>query len=469
MPACILSDIYIPIPLLFLYDLLGRTFNNILTHPELRVASLGFGMVILISWYFLVKSKGNSNNLDLIAVIFLAPPIFINSFIYLRPEKFLLFFLVFSIYLNLYDNKRLITALLYGLSFGIVIVNHPKSYYFFLIYFFIFYKCINKKNIYSIVGNIAIVLTVLLASLQNYFLTLDAYICNPVPFISSIVSNYALNPLLLIQDPAGFFYKIYSFNDLSHTYRAISQVFIKSNYDIKYLPDIIISKYLIIIINLPIVYVLLKIYYNLLSSSLKNSKDLFLFIYLFTISIVYLFSGNKGAYDIAFTVTSLLIIIPFSIHVEIKIPKIALYYLGILFSVSYCYIVFNLLSGWVGPGVQLIKKINYNEINYRLDKYLENYHNILYEDNTAFMFNNFNEKYPVTYFIHLASGEANLVRRNLKGKTYLFAGRCTYLNAMQAQQPDLIITTLDKFVVDGISEFYGSKDSSDYVCISQVN
>lgn len=464
-PACTLKPIYIPPPLLYVYELIGQVFDYILTHRSLRATSLFLSFIVFGFWYWLVRNKGTDKNLILILIILTLPPIFINSFVYLRPEKYLLFFLVLSIYLNIYSFSKKKTLTLYSLVFMVGIINHPKAYYFLPLYLYILFRNIGPNNLLVTIYNLVLLGIVSVAAWQNYFLSLETYICEPIPFIRNFISNYALNPGLILKDPAEFFYKLFLFNDFSHTYRAISQFFIRSNYDIGYLPDLINLKFEYLF-NLPIFYIVIKTLYKLLISLYKN--DIFYIIYSLLICVIYLFSGNKGAYDTAFIVTSLLLIIPFSVRGKISFSKPILSYFIILILYSYIIIILHITSLWSGPGTQILKKIDYSSIDIKIKNHINNYNNILYDDNTALLFNGIKEKYPVTYINNLATRENELVRSNLRGKTFLYVGRCVYLDSMRALQDDVIITTYEKFTVQGVSDVYKKDGLLDYLCISEV-
>lgn len=468
MPACVSKEIYIPIPLLYVYSSVELLFNQILTHRALRNISLILSLGMIWFWYWLVKKKGSLDNFWIICLIFLLPPIFVNSFIYLRPEKYILLFLIFSIYLNLYKNTSLATISLYSFIFLVAIINHPKSYYFIIIYLFIIVKNFNKVVELGTIYKLGLLLIVFTVIYQNYFLSLDTYSCNQVPFVRDFISNYALNPMLIFKDPAEFLNKIALFNDFSHSLKAVSQFFIKSDYDIGYLPNIINSKPLIYLINLPIVYLVAKIFYNFIFNFV-NKRDVFYIIYLLTIMIVYLFSGNKGAYDIAFTITALIAILPFAVHNKISLYKYNYYYLVLIIIYSYIIMLINLTNSWVGPGVQLLERINYEKISLKTVKYIRDFDSVIYDDSTTFIFNSVKEKYPITYINNLASPENNLVKSNLKGKVFLYVGRCVYLESMKALQQDVEISVFEQFTVEGVTNFYQSSGVVDYVCIAKIN
>jgi hypothetical protein len=112
----------------------------------------------------------------------------------------------------------------------------------------------------------------------------------------------------------------------------------------------------------------------------------------------------------------------------------------------------NIKKGWTGPGVQINHAIDYDSIIKLKNKYLNDSYSILYEDNTAFIFNDVHDKYPITYIMNLATPANNLVQKNLSDKKYLFIGRCAYINEINKLDPNLKISNLELVSVRGIGD-----------------
>jgi hypothetical protein len=289
-------------------------------------------------------------------------------------------------------------------------------------------------------------------SYQTYNIGVQSWVCQPIDFIRTFVASYSLNPTLLFNNPLDFVYKLLELNDIDRTYRAITQLYIRYKYDIGYMPDIIKIDILSIILFMPIFYLLLNIIYKTICGIKNVKNNIYYFIYLMSIIIIYLFGGNKAGYDIAFIVVAILLIYPFIAPEIFYIRKSIFLILVTIIIYSYINIGFNIKKGWTGPGVQINYEIDYKSIINLKNKYLNNGYSILYEDNTAFIFDDVHEKYPITYIMNFATPANNLVQKNLSDKKYLFIGRCAYINAINKLDPNLKISNLEVVSVRGIGD-----------------
>lgn len=450
-PACLVSNIYIPAPLLYVYELSQYFYNLINTHRGLRFLSLTLSLASIFVWLKIIYNNGLKKHLLVVLLIFLWPPIFINSFIYLRPEKFLIIFLITSIYI-INNKKNIFILIIFFITTVLMVINHPKAFYLLPLYFYTLLIGFKSDDLISKFFKSILVVLTFIISYQTYNIGVQSWICQPIDFIRTFVASYSLNPILLFNNPLDFIYKLFELNNIDRTYRAITQLYIRSKYDIGYMPDIIKVNIISIILFFPFFYLLLKVIYKTVYGIKNVKNNIYFLIYLVSILIIYLFGGNKAGYDIAFIVVAILLIYPFVAPETVNIKKSIFLLLVMIIIYSDIVIGYNIKKGWTGPGVQINHAIDYNSIINLKNKYLNDDYSILYDDNTAFIFNDVHDKYPITYMMNLATSENNLIQKNLSDKKYLFIGRCAYINEITKLDPNLKISNLELVSVRGIGD-----------------
>lgn len=456
-PACIESEIYIPFPLIYIYEILFKFYTSIESHRELRYYSLILSIVFICFWIRTVYLKGNTKNIIIILLIFLWPPIYINSFIYLRPEKFMLIFLICSINIYVFRSNNLIFRLIYTVIASLIVINHPKAFYLLPIYLYVMFAEYKHHDLYHKITNYILLISLIIISYQSYVIGSATWVCKPIEFIKLFVASYSLNPTLIFTNVQEFFIKIFELNNAERSYRAVSQLFLRSDYDIGYMPNLIKLQFISIVVSMTILCLLLKIVFQLIKETHK--ENYFYIIYIITIAVIYLFGGNKSAYDISFIICAILLVVPFVVTKEIYIGKLFLYIFCLIIFISYLKIGKDIKKSWSGPGVQIRHKINYDELFVLKNKIEISNDSILYEDNTVFLFNDIADKYPVTYMMNLATRDNHLLTRNLGNKNYIFIGRCAYLNELTVLEPKLKIKNLENKLINGIP---------DSVCLSRI-
>jgi hypothetical protein len=458
MPACLVDKIYIPQPLTYIYSISQALYSTAFSPRALRAISILLSITLIFTWARLVISNGDRANLKILLLIFIWPLIFINSFVYLRPEKFFLIFLIFSLFINYRHTKSLIINFLYIVVTLLMLINHPKGFYFLPIFFVTYCKIFEFRPKEIFLNSVLLVFGGL-CTYQIYVLSASTWPCNSVDFVRDFIKIYAVNPAQVLIDPLDFLRQILAANDLHKTERAISQLMLRANYEISYFPNVIDNQLFSYVASTPIAIILIASIYCLAIRLPKTNDKLFCFVYLCSVLCSYLLGANKSPYDISFTVIAVLLIIPFVNGIKIHVPKfiIAFY---ILFAIyGYISIAKQVFSGWVGPGLQIVEPINFDEINAKVKKYLNRYDYFIYEDNTAFLFKGNKNQYPITYMMNLATRDNNLIKRNIAQKRFLYVGRCAYTNVMRSIQDDVKIETFEVFKVDGIP---------DAVCIAEI-
>lgn len=458
MPACLADKIYIPQPLIYIYSVSQSIYSAAFSPRALRGVSILLSITLIFAWTRLVVLRGDKSNLKILLLIFLWPLIFVNSFVYLRPEKFFLIFLVISLFIKYRNTKSLLINFLYIVATLLMLINHPKGFYFLPIFFVTYYKSFEFKP-KDILINAGYLVFGGICAYQIYGLSASTWPCSSIDFVRDFIKIYAVNPAQLLVDPLDFLRQVLIANDLHKTERAISQLMLRANYEIAYFPNVINNQIFSYIASTPIAIILIASIYALVIGLAKSKDKVFCFIYLGSVLCAYLLGANKSPYDISFTVVAVLLIIPFVGRIQINVPKfiVALYILVAIY--GYISIAKQVFSGWVGPGLQIVDSIDFDEISVKSKKYLNGYNYFMYEDNTAFLFNGKKYQYPITYMMNLATRDNNLIQSNLAQNKFLYVGRCAYTNIMRSIQVDIKIETFEVFKVNGIP---------DAVCIAEI-
>jgi len=285
-----------------------RLINTIYSFPyyfidnniTFRLIHLLFGSILFL---LMIISLYKLRQLVLYVLVILVWPLsMINSFIIIRPEYFIVLMVVSMIYsLKAKSNLALIIlSTIYLLSLN----AHPKALYFIplLLYFFYYNYYRTNKNLLVL----PITLIILYISYEYFEMYKFLSVGCQYEYINNILAKYQVSPFKIFTSPKDFIFNLYQSNDLIRLDRSISQILLRNNYDIGYLPNII--KYYNIAVLINALYIFLVLYYFYKVSKIIKI-NLFVMIYLFTILIIFLLNANKASYDI-YLYLNLLILLP---------------------------------------------------------------------------------------------------------------------------------------------------------------
>lgn len=298
--SCTLEEFKASNTILLLNWLYTLPFSFIDNNQIFRIFHLILGSILFATIIYTLKS---SNNLTLNLTAILSWPLMvINSFVIIRPEYFIIIMVLSFIYSI--RSRSSLSIVVLSLSFCLAINAHAKSLYFLplILYFLITYFWNQKNKIISLLSSFFIIYV----SYKYYEMYSFLSISCRYDYINSILSNYQISPFKLFSNPYDFLRGIYFSNDLIRLDRAISQIFLRNNYDIGYLPNIIKYFYITNLINMLYIYLLLTYLKNVFSSVNFNKLT---YIYLLTIIAIFLLNSNKAAYDI-FMYINLIILLP---------------------------------------------------------------------------------------------------------------------------------------------------------------
>lgn len=251
----------------------------------------------------IIYTLKNLKNLILILIVLLSWPLsLINSFVIIRPEYFIIL-LVLSLIYSL-RIKSIFSILLLLISYSFALNAHAKALYFSpLLIFFLFFYFRTHNNKYFAFGGI---FYLLLISYEYYGMYSYLSVGCSYDYINNILSTYQVNPFSFFSNPLKFFNGIYSANDLIRIDRALSQIFLRNNYDIGYLPNIVKYNNIVILLNMLYIYLLILYFKNVF---IIIKFNLIICIYIFTIISIFILNANKASYDV-FMFLNLLLLIP---------------------------------------------------------------------------------------------------------------------------------------------------------------
>lgn len=279
-------------------EIYSYPFNIIKNNYNFRLFNIFLGGFL---YFLIIKLLFKNDKGDLFLLLLLSWPInYINTFIIIRPEYYILLLLILNI--SYYISKKNIILISIVLSYIFAINQHPKViYYLPLILINLLYFSGNKisKTIKYFILIFFVYITYI-----YYKLYLEIYATCIYDYVNNIFQNYQVSPLLLFQNPLLFFEKLIKANDFLRIDRSLSQIILKNNYDIGYLPNII--KYENIAFCINFIYVGLLLYF--FKNYIKLNINLFTSIYTLTILLVFLLNANKATYDVFLLINSLILI-----------------------------------------------------------------------------------------------------------------------------------------------------------------
>lgn len=163
-----------------------------------RIFHLSIGLAL---FFLIIFSLRNSKELILNLIVLLAWPLwFINSFVIIRPEYFIILLILSLVYVIRCKSILSIFSLLISYSFALN--AHAKALYFFplIICFLISYFWNHKFKYYVL----CVIFYLIYISYKYYsmykFLSIG---CN-YEYINNILSNYQVNPFKFFSDPISF-------------------------------------------------------------------------------------------------------------------------------------------------------------------------------------------------------------------------------------------------------------------------
>jgi hypothetical protein len=298
--SCALDDFSVP-SLIYVFNwLYALPFFVIENNQNFRLFHLTLGTVLFLLIIYTLKDY---KSLILNLIILLSWPLsFINSFVIIRPEYFIVLMILSLIYSI--RCKSILSIIFLLISYSFALNAHAKAIYFSpLIIGFLGAYFWNHKFKYCALSGIIYILFI---SYKYYGMYKFLSIGCSYEYINNILSTYQVNPFTFFSNPLTFFNRLYSSNDLIRIDRALSQIFLRNNYDIGYLPNIVKYANLINLINMLYIYLLFS-YFKKVFSVIKF--DFFICSYLFTIISIFILNANKASYDI-FMILNLLILLP---------------------------------------------------------------------------------------------------------------------------------------------------------------
>jgi hypothetical protein len=214
---------------------------------SLRVISF---LIIALPTAYLFNELSKYNNISKVNMLLgltllLWPPIFINSFIYFRHEKFgLLFIIMCCLYstlkYRLSVKKNMIMIVSVTITFLLAIYSHPKFLYLTPILMFIYgseYLDWRRRASAAVVFISALLIFVFLFAYPAFDIGLNTWMCPGNSFIREVNKTYAVNPFDIIQNSSYFFNMLQSSFDDVHIGRYFFQLTFQVAPDIGYLPS----------------------------------------------------------------------------------------------------------------------------------------------------------------------------------------------------------------------------------------
>ena len=173
----------------------------------------------------------------------------IYSFIIIRPEVFIAFFIaiIFCVGLHIIDLKNNLPhralicfyCVIIFLVYALACFVHPKSLYLILpilvIYYFIFDK-IGRANYLNLFISFILILTLFVAYESVALHSLSINSCKFFPEIEKIMKAQGVNALQLFNDPQSFFSGFQNTISFDRLKRSLFQASFKKAYDINFLP-----------------------------------------------------------------------------------------------------------------------------------------------------------------------------------------------------------------------------------------
>jgi len=185
-----------------------------------------------------------------------------------------------------------VVLVLYTLSLN----AHAKAIYFAPLYALAIIRSNSFSRTSATIGLAATLYLMAVTIIYALFYSRLAISCE-YEYINEILKKYQISPFLLISDPLEFLKNVIYANNIPQIDRAISQLMLRNNYDIGYLPNLVGFPYLTTIVNF--------IYFSLITKYLLCCLRMFqpnvlVLIYLCTSSAIFLLNANKAAYDMFF-------------------------------------------------------------------------------------------------------------------------------------------------------------------------
>ncbi len=265
-----------------------------------RMFHLSLGLAL---FFLIIFSLRNSKELILNLIVLFAWPLwFINSFVIIRPEYFITLMILSLVYII--RCKSILSIFFLLISYSFALNAHAKALYFLplIICFLISYFWSHKFKYYVL----CVIFYLFYISYEYYGMYKFLSIGCGYDYINNILSNYQVNPFKFFSDPISFFKQLYTSNDLIRIDRALSQILLRNNYDIGYLPNIVKYTSIVNFINMIYIYFLFS-YFKKVFTVIKI--DFFICTYLLTVFSIFILNANKASYDI-FLILNLLVLIP---------------------------------------------------------------------------------------------------------------------------------------------------------------
>ncbi len=287
--------------IIFIFNwLYSLPFMFIENNHIFRIFHLSLGSVL---FFLIIYTLKNCKELILNLIVLLAWPLsLINSFVIIRPEYFIVLMILSLIYSI--RCKSILSIILLLISFSFALNAHAKALYFspLVIYFLIAYYWNHKFKYFAIGG----IFYVIFVSYEYYTMYKFLSIGCSYEYINNILSTYQVNPFTLFTNPFMFFNGLHLSNDFIRLDRALSQIFLRNNYDIGYIPNIV--KYINItnLVNMLYIYLFFT-YFKKVFFGIKF--NFFILVYIFTIISIFILNANKASYDI-FLCINLLLLLP---------------------------------------------------------------------------------------------------------------------------------------------------------------
>lgn len=298
--SCTLDNLSVP-GIIFLFNwIYGLLFFVVENNHIFRLFHLLLGTILFLLIIYTLK---NYKILILNVIVLLCWPLsLINSFVLIRPEYFIVLMVLSLIYSI--RCKSILSILLLLITYSFALNAHAKALYFSpLIILFLFSHFWNDKLKYYAFSGIIYLIFISYEYYGMYkFLSIG---CN-YEYINNILLTYQVNPFTLFSDPSTFFSRLYFSNDLIRIDRALSQIFLRNNYDIGYLPNIVKYANITNLINMLYIYLLFSYFKNVYNII---KVDFFICVYLLTVFSIFILNANKASYDI-FLFLNLLILLP---------------------------------------------------------------------------------------------------------------------------------------------------------------
>jgi len=322
IPACLKEQIFLGNYILMIGEITSGFYSKINNNYELRVLTLFSSLIIYVWFFFLVRNQFDKTKILMSFIILLWPIIFFNTFIFFRPEKFIIFFSIFAI-ISFIETKKILKiffAILTLIFFILAAYNHPKSLYFLPVIFSLFYILFLKhKSKFSSLIFITVFFILIFNSYILYSYHSQLWPCHNVKEIYQFNSNYAIDPFLLVKDPLEFINKLYAANNFSQITKSFDQLYLKSVYDINYLPSLLpnnfflkfLSYLLNTIITCVVVFILfanLQFFRNI--NRYQPEFNVFYVCFASSVLITFLFGASKATYDVTLFVSQIVIIYP---------------------------------------------------------------------------------------------------------------------------------------------------------------